>query len=141
MQHMSQAVLVLQCLQRFAASHHACDTLLAVPGALGRLFAAMQCGEEHVAFEASRLLLRCLSPHTSRVGAGALLCCAVLCCVVLCCAVLCCAVLCCVVLCDMFASYTVAWGERCVWVGGWYSPNRGTSQNPATTLFLIPCVV
>ncbi len=42
------AVLVLQCLQRLAASHHAAERILSAPGAIGRLFTALACGEDHV---------------------------------------------------------------------------------------------
>lgn len=61
---------MLQCLQRLCASSEAAEALLSCHGVLGRAFAAYECGQEHVAIEAGRLLLRMWAPWAAKVGAG-----------------------------------------------------------------------
>lgn len=65
-----QNVAVLQCLSRLAGSSEAAEALLESPTSLGRLFACLGCGEDAVAFEAGRVLLRLFAPGAARSGAG-----------------------------------------------------------------------
>ena len=48
------------------------ESLLQVPGAIGRLFAAYSCGSDPVVCETARLLLRLWAPAAARAGAGRL---------------------------------------------------------------------
>lgn len=66
-----QNIAVLQCLVRLASTPEAAEALLEAPNALGRLFSCLGCGDEAVALEASRVLLRLWAPHSARTGAGA----------------------------------------------------------------------
>lgn len=65
-----QAVTVLHCLQRLSAQPLLAEAIVSAPGAVGRLFAALSCGHEHVAMEAARTLTRLWAPAAARVGAG-----------------------------------------------------------------------
>eukprot|EP00983_Pelagomonas_calceolata_P053577 1143349-Pelagomonas_calceolata.AAC.2 len=62
--------MVLQCLQRLSAAPECMDTLLALPNIASRLWAVYTCGNEAIAAEVAKLLLRWWSPHTSRRGTG-----------------------------------------------------------------------
>ncbi|GAB4814092.1 hypothetical protein N2152v2_001138 [Parachlorella kessleri] len=64
------AVAALQCLQRLAANLGAAGTIVGPAGGAGRIFASLQCGSDHVAFEAARLLTRLFAPAACRAGAG-----------------------------------------------------------------------
>lgn len=51
-------------------SAHSRPGTLTPAGGTGRIFAALQCGNDHVAFEAARLLTRLFAPAAARAGAG-----------------------------------------------------------------------
>jgi hypothetical protein len=63
-----QAVAVLHCMQRLAGSAHAADALLATPGFVSRVWAALGCTSDHVVSEAARLLVRLWAPMAARTG-------------------------------------------------------------------------
>ncbi|KAF5838736.1 hypothetical protein DUNSADRAFT_2280 [Dunaliella salina] len=63
-----QTIMVLQCLQRLCSAPECMDTILALPNIASRLWAVYACGNEAVAAEVAKLLLRWWSPHTSRRG-------------------------------------------------------------------------
>ena len=54
----SQTVMVLHCLQRLSSSPECMDVLLAVPNITPKLWAVYACGDEAVAAEVARLMLR-----------------------------------------------------------------------------------
>lgn len=65
-----QMITILQCLQRLAGSCQIISAILQVPDIASRIQAILLCGNDHVATEAARLLVRMWSPATSRVGSG-----------------------------------------------------------------------
>lgn len=64
-----QAVAVLHCLQRLAGHPLLAEQLLNAPGALGRLWACLGCGADHIVAEGARLLVRLFAPAPARHGA------------------------------------------------------------------------
>jgi DnaJ family protein C protein 13 len=63
-----QAVAVLHCMQRLCGSALAADGLLATPGFVPRLWAALGSASDHVVAEAARLLVRLWAPMAARTG-------------------------------------------------------------------------
>lgn len=64
-----QAVAVLHCLQRLAGHPLLAEQVLNAPGALGRLWACLGCGADHIVAEGARLLVRLFAPASARHGA------------------------------------------------------------------------
>lgn len=65
-----EMISILQCLQRISASPLISPILLNAPDGIARIFAALLCGNDHVAIEAARLLVRLFAPSPSRKGAA-----------------------------------------------------------------------
>lgn len=64
-----QAVAVLHCLQRLSSHPLLAEQVLNAPGALGRLWACLGCGSDHIVAEGARLLVRLFAPAPARHGA------------------------------------------------------------------------
>ncbi|KAK9822709.1 hypothetical protein WJX81_005943 [Elliptochloris bilobata] len=63
-----RTIALLQCLQRLATAGAAASSIVATPGSLARVFAALACGHDGVAGEAARLLTRLWAPAAARTG-------------------------------------------------------------------------
>lgn len=60
---------MLHCLQRLAGHPLLAEQVLNAPGALGRLWACLGCGADHIVAEGARLLVRLFAPAPARHGA------------------------------------------------------------------------